>query len=319
MFCQASKTICCSLDDKLRFSMVQRSCILCKHNNLQVISDQVRDSKKHGVVRCLKCEHVQLHPIPSPEEDKIFYDKDLQNKNIKYYGSIEDHRKKSIDDTLRRWKLVQKITPKKGKILEIGAGHGFFVELAHNSGFKITGIEISKEKREMAKKVTKAEILDIDINFQEPNVKNFDTIVLFHVLEHITNPFTFLKKIRNMLKPQGKIVVEVPNCDDFQLELNDAYRNFYWQRAHLHYFTPKILKSVLNRSGFKTEIMGVQRYSIENMFSWKLTNKPQLNEPTYSLPKPFEWIEQSYKSHLEKKLKCDTLVAIGTNPKTNNA
>ena len=149
---------------------------------------------------------MQLYPTPSPEEDRIFYDKDLQNKNIKYYGSIEDHRKKSIDDTLRRWELVQKITPKKGKILEIGAGHGFFVELAHKNNFKITGIEISKEKRNMAKKVTEAEILDIDINFQEPNIKDFDTIVMFHVLEHITNPFTFLKKIRDMLKPQGKIV-----------------------------------------------------------------------------------------------------------------
>ena len=298
--------------------MKNQSCTLCKHKDLHIISNRVRDSNRHKVLKCLGCGHVQLYPTPSPEEDKIFYDKDLQNKNIKYYGSIEDHRKKSIDDTLRRWKLVQKITPKRGKILEIGSGHGFFVELAHNNNFKITGIEISKEKRNMSKKVTDAEILDIDINFQELDIKDFDTIVMFHVLEHITNPFPFLKKIRNMLKPQGKIVVEVPNCNDFQLDLNDAYRNFYWQRAHLHYFTPKILKKALNKTGFKTEIIGVQRYSIENMFSWKLTNKPQLNEPTYNLPKLYEWIELTYKNHLEKKLKCDTLVAIGINPKTNN-
>ena len=65
---------------------------------------------------------------------------------------LKDHRKKSIDDTLRRWELVQKITPKKGKILEIGAGHGFFVELAHNSGFRITGIEIFQGKKRDGKK-----------------------------------------------------------------------------------------------------------------------------------------------------------------------
>jgi 2-polyprenyl-3-methyl-5-hydroxy-6-metoxy-1,4-benzoquinol methylase len=299
--------------------MKRQSCTLCKNEKFDIISNKVRDSKKHKVLKCLGCGHIQINPIPSPKEDKIFYDKDLQNKNIKYYGNIEDHRKKSIDDTFRRWELIQKITPKKGKILEIGAGHGFFVELAHNNNFKITGIEISKEKRKMAKKITKAEILDIDINFQEPNIKNFDTIVLFHVLEHIANPFTFLKKIKTLLKPHGKIVVEVPNYEDFQLDLNNAYRNFYWQRAHLHYFTPKILKKILNKTGFKTKIIGVQRYSIENMFSWKLTNKPQLNEPTHSLPKPYEWIELTYKNYLEKKLKCDTILAIGVNSETKKA
>ena len=310
---QISKTICCSLDDKLRFTLVQRLCILCKHGNLKTISGQVRDSKKHGIVKCQKCKHVQLYPIPTPEEDKKFYDKDLQNKNIRYYGSIEDHRKKSIDDTIRRLELIQKITPKKSKVLEIGAGHGFFVELAHKRGFDITGIEISQEKRAMAKKVTKAKILDIDINFQMPNLENLDLVVMFHVLEHIVDPISFLKKIKKLLKPGGKLVVEVPNCDDFQLTLNDAYKNFYWQRAHIHYFTPKILKKVLNAAGFKAEIMGVQRYSIENMLSWRLTNKPQLNDPTYSLPKPYDWIEKSYKEHLEKNLKCDTLIAVGIN------
>ncbi|TLX79680.1 MAG: class I SAM-dependent methyltransferase [Thaumarchaeota archaeon] len=214
---------------------------------------------------------------------------------------------------MRRWRLVQKITPKNGKILEIGSGHGFFLEMMHKNGFDITGIEISKEKRNMSKKVTKAKILNIDINFQIPNLSKLDVIVMFQVLEHIADPVIFLKKIRKLLKPKGKIVVEVPNCDDFQLKLNKAYREFYWQRAHIHYFTPKILKNIFTLTGLKTEILGVQRYSIENMFNWKLANKPQLNEPTYSLPKPYEWIEKTYKGYLEKKLKCDTLIVIGTN------
>ena len=315
MFFQVSKTICCSHDDELRFRMIRRSCILCKYDNLKVISGQVRDSKKHKIVKCLKCEHIQLYPIPTPEDDKKFYDKDLQNKNIKYYGNIEDHRKKSIDDSIRRLELIRKTTPKKSKVLEIGSGHGFFVESAHKGSFDITGIEISEEKRAMAKKVTSAEILDIDINFQTPNLENLDLVVMFHVLEHIVDPISFLKKIKKLLKPKGKLIVEVPNCDDFQLGLNISYKNFYWQRAHIHYFTPKILRKVFNAAGFKTEITGVQRYSIENMLSWKLTNKPQLNDPTYSLPKPYDWIEKSYKQHLEKNLKCDTLVAIGTNSK----
>jgi 2-polyprenyl-3-methyl-5-hydroxy-6-metoxy-1,4-benzoquinol methylase len=291
--------------------MKDKSCIICKYSKFDQISSRVRDSIKHKIFKCKKCAHVQLYPVPTPSEDKKFYDKDMQNRNINFYGSIEDHRRKSIDDTIRRVDLVRKHTPKNGRILEIGSGHGFFVDMMHLKKYDITGIEISIEKRIMSKKVTKVKILDVDINSKSLDIGNFDTIVMFHVLEHIRDPIKFLQKVKKLLKSNGKLIVEVPNCDDFQLELNKSYKDFYWQRAHLHYFTPKNLKRVLFLAGFKTEILGVQRYSIENMFSWKLTNKPQLNEPTYSLPKPYDWVEKAYKHNLEKNLKCDTIIAIG--------
>jgi len=293
--------------------MKNTSCAICKYSKFDQISSRVRDSIKHKILKCKKCGHVQLYPVPTPSEDKKFYDRDMQNKNINFYGSIEDHRRKDIHDTIRRVNLVVKFIPKNGKILEIGSGHGFFVEMMHKKKYDITGIEISIEKRIMSRKVTKVKILDVDINTQSLDIGNFDTIVMFHVLEHIRDPISFLKKEKKLLKPTGKLIVEVPNCNDFQLELNKSYKDFYWQRAHLHYFTPKNLKGVFSHAGFNAKILGVQRYSIENMFSWRLTNKPQLNEPTYSLPKPYEWIEKSYKHNLEKNLKCDTIIAIGTN------
>ena len=48
------------------------------------------------------------------------------------------------------------------------------------------------------------------------------------------------------------------------------------------------------------------------MFNWKITNKPQLKNPTYSLSKEYKWIEKYYKHNLERKLIFDTLIAIGT-------
>lgn len=290
---------------------MKASCTICKYRKFDKISSRVRDSTNHKIIKCRKCKHVQIYPIPSIDEDKEFYDKDMQNKNINFYGSIEDHRRISVVDTTRRSIFVNKLTPKNGRILEIGSGHGFFVGAMHKKKYNITGIEISIEKRTMAKKVTKAKILDIDLNHDVLDIGKFDTIVMFHVLEHIADPISFLKKIRSLLKPGGKIIIEVPNCDDFQLELNRSYRDFYWQRAHLQYFSPKTLKKILSLSGLSSKIIGIQRYSVENMFSWKLTNKPSLISPAFDLPKPYEWIEKPYKNKLEKELKCDTIMAIG--------
>jgi hypothetical protein len=67
----------------------------------------------------------------------------------------------------------------------------------------------------------------------------------------------------------------------------------------------------LNKAGFTSKIFGVQRYSIENMISWKLSGKPQLNEPAYNLKKPYDWIDGIYKKNIEKSLKCDTIICIG--------
>ena len=46
------------------------------------------------------------------------------------------------------------------------------------------------------------------------------------------------------------------------------------------------------------------------MINWKLTNKPQIDLPTYDLGGTHEWIEKHYKKTLEKSLKCDTIMAF---------
>ena len=291
--------------------MIKKKCILCKNEKFQLISKKTRDSKKHKIIRCLKCDHIQLFPVPTLNEDKKFYDENLQSKNINDVGSIKRARRKMMPDNTRRAELVSKIITKRSRILEIGSGHGFFLDIMKKNGYDITGFEISKEKRKYSKKVTKVPVLDININEKIPTVKPFDIVVLFHTLEHIIDPVILLKNIKKLLKPKGKVLVEVPNCDDFHLGLNKFYKEFYWERAHIHYFNSKSLKTVINLGGFKgIKITGVQRYSIENFFHWRLKNKPQMENPTYSLSGELNWLDESYKKYLERNLICDTLISI---------
>lgn len=285
-------------------------CCLCHYDKNELISKTVRDSKTHRVFKCKKCKHIQLFPIPSLTEEKNFYDNNLQDKNINFFGGIKENRIKSLEDTLRRVEFIKKQIPKNGKILEIGSGHGFFLEQMEKLNYKITGIEISSEKRKMAKRITNAKILSIDLINHEIDIKNFDMIVMFHVLEHLSKPSEFLKKISLLLKSKGKIILEVPNSNDFQLSINPDYKKFYWQRAHLHYFNPKTLNLVIKKAGLNSKIIGIQRYSIENMFNWKFTKKPQLYKPTFELSATTKWIDDFYKYKLEKDLKSDTIIAI---------
>jgi len=63
--------------------------------------------------------------------------------------------------------------------------------------------------------------------------KKFDVITLFHVLEHIKNPVKTLADLRTYLKADGTLIVEIPNADDFLLQINKNYKDFFWQRASL--------------------------------------------------------------------------------------
>ncbi|RJQ28876.1 class I SAM-dependent methyltransferase [Candidatus Parcubacteria bacterium] len=290
---------------------MQKICVFCNHKQFGFVSKTVRDSEKHKVIKCKNCGHVQLFPIPTINDDKHFYDNNLQQKNISISINLKEIEKKSKADTNRRTELIKKLTPKNGSVLEIGSGYGFFLEKMRRGGYKAVGIEVSKERRRFARKITTAEVLDINLNSTSLDIGQFNTIVMFHVLEHIANPIQFLKNIRRLLKNNGKLVIEVPNIRDLQLKHNDYYRGWYWQRAHIHYFSPIILTKILKESGFKKIILqGTQRYSLENMFHWKLINKPQLENPAYSLSQEYNWLENSYKKYLEKKLLCDTIIAV---------
>lgn len=287
-----------------------KTCILCNGQNFNLISPRVRDSKKYKIIKCKKCSHVQLYPIPKLEDEKKFYDENLQYKNIGDVGSTKRAYNKMKIDNYRRVELISNLTPKHGSILELGSGHGFFLD-AMKKNYDIVGIEVSKAKRKISKKVTSVKVLDIDIIQKIPDIGHFDTIVFFQVLEHISNPVNFLKNCKKLLKPTGKIVAEVPNLDDFQLKLNDSYRKFYWQLAHINYFTPKTLKNVFCNSGLKhTKIFGCQRYSLENMIYWRQNKQPQIDCPSFNLPKYLDWLELFYKNNLVKSLKCDTIISI---------
>lgn len=66
-----------------------------------------------------------------------------------------------------------------------------------------------------------------------------------HVLEHLSNPLECLKKIRNILAPNGVMYIEVPDSQDIAPSLSRFYHH-----EHLLYFTNQILNSYLRSSGF---------------------------------------------------------------------
>ncbi len=281
-------------------------CILCESKDYQAVAPQTRDSDQR-IIKCQKCSHIQIFPLPKTADENKFYNEDEQTRLLYKNIDIEEFEKRASFDTQRRIGLIENNFKRNISILDIGCGYGFFIKLAKDAGFNATGLEVSKERREIAQKVTGEKILPRAIQGKNKSGKKYDVITLFHVLEHIKNPIELARDLKTYLKPNGTIIIEVPNANDYLLTLNRNYKDFFWQRAHISYFTPETINEVLKKAGHKNvKIIGIQRYSFQNALNWISRGKPQLQNPKYGASK-FKLIESIYKNFLAKNLICDTL------------
>jgi 2-polyprenyl-3-methyl-5-hydroxy-6-metoxy-1,4-benzoquinol methylase len=135
-------------------------------------------------------------------------------------------------------------------ILDIGCGFGFSLMALKNLGYtNLTGIEISKEQSDIAKKNGFNVILTSDtIKWLTESSSSFDFIILFDVLEHlpVENQIDFLRGIFNALKPNGKLLLTVPNANAV---LNGRWR--YNDYTHYSSFTEHSLYFVLKNAQFE--------------------------------------------------------------------
>lgn len=198
-------------------------------------------------------------------------------------------------------------------VLEIGASDGLFLKILKDRlpNLKVSAVETDditlKSRMEVVGKDNSYSSLDELI---EKN-RRFDMICFFHVFEHIKEVSEFLEKIKKLLAPNGKVLIEVPSLDDPLLSIyhSKVYEKFYFQKQHPFVYSASSLERTLEKSGFSTiKTIPYQRYGLENHISWMVNKKPG-GDSFYN--KIFAPIEKKYKQILEENGKTDTVFWIG--------
>ncbi|MCU1275097.1 MAG: Methyltransferase type 11, partial [Bryobacterales bacterium] len=76
-------------------------------------------------------------------------------------------------------------------------------------------------------------------------------VTMFHVLEHVPDPQHYLQEARTLLRPNGRLIVQVPNAACWQFVLLGRAWNGVDAPRHLHLFRDADLEKLLERSGFE--------------------------------------------------------------------
>ncbi|MCF4995123.1 methyltransferase domain-containing protein [Pseudomonas syringae] len=147
------------------------------------------------------------------DANKLSYDADYQNEQA-HSAQFQQHLN-DVESVLARHF-------KGRELIEIGCGKGYFLEMLRGLGYAITGIDPSYEG-------DNADV--IKAPFTRELGLSADAIVLRHVLEHISDPVSFLAEM-GAANRGGQIYIEVP-CFDWIVEHNAWFDVFY---EHVNYF-----------------------------------------------------------------------------------
>ncbi len=148
-------------------------------------------------------------------------------------------------------KLVEKSTSlKSGKILDIGTGTGYFLNVMKENGWQATGTEKSKEAREFAKKEFDLDVLSTE-NIYLLKEKSFDVITLWHVLEHIHRINENMDLFHKLLMEKGKLIIAVPNHSSYDAKHYKQYWAAWDVPRHIWHFAPEQMEKLGEKHKFK--------------------------------------------------------------------
>jgi 2-polyprenyl-3-methyl-5-hydroxy-6-metoxy-1,4-benzoquinol methylase len=152
----------------------------------------------------------------------------------------------------RKLGLIERLHQGKGSILDIGCGTGEFLDACSRAGWAATGIEPSPEASQFA---IKNYGLDIRNEAALKGLKDgsYDVISLWHVLEHVPHLNERISEIKRLLKPQGHLIVAVPNCSSKDAIRYGADWAAYDVPRHLYHFTPKDIRTLFKKHGMQVK------------------------------------------------------------------
>jgi len=167
---------------------------------------------KFNYYKCEQCDLIYLWPIPINLNDyypKQYYAVPDTIDQLETKAEVEQYKV----DIVRRFAT-------SGRLLEIGSSFGSFLLLAKKAGFTVEAIEMDTRCCRFLKDVVGIKAF----NCHDPSIvlkygEKYDVITLWHVIEHMPDPWTILDMIARSLLPGGILVIAAPNPNAFQFKV----------------------------------------------------------------------------------------------------
>lgn len=209
----------------------------------------------YDIIACAGCGFAHAIPLPTPEaleqEYASAYYAETKPTYLQDAGRDQAWARLFQDDRLD---AIERALGRKGKLIEIGSGPGYFLEGAAMRGWDATGIEPSVQAASFSQQRGLTVHNRTFSDALAHGLPNADVIAATNVLEHIPNPIETLEAAARLLKPGGIACITVPNdFNPLQRVAQLGKGQPEWWLApphHLNYFDFASLEDLLRRVGF---------------------------------------------------------------------
>lgn len=209
----------------------------------------------YNIYKCNNCGFAQVRPVLKVTDIREIYTNFGHNDvNIKSLSDIELSEKEYPNSTLDAERIVKKVIQynilNRRKVLDIGAGYGFFTKEFLKNGFLVDAIELAENEQRIFKELNS--FTPHRCTFEEYNTSDtYTTILMSQILEHVRDPEEWIKKSNNLLEKGGLLVLALPHFDSIFRYILQKREPFICPPFHLNYFNKKSLTVLLKRNGFK--------------------------------------------------------------------
>lgn len=186
-------------------------------------------NQEYGYLETRPKPELSLLPNYYKSEDYISHSDSKRNLFEKSYHLV---RKIALKHKVS---FINSISSSNKNLLDIGCGTGDFLRAAQKHQWHVTGIEPNQSARNIANQKTKQRVFDTD-QLLKLDTHTFDVITLWHVFEHLSNPESQIKQLKRLLKPNGILLIAVPNYKSFDAIHYKRFWAAFDVPRHLYHF-----------------------------------------------------------------------------------
>ena len=198
--------------------------------------------KQENLHLCKDCKLVFDTRIPD-KETLVNHYKQYSRKD--YNSPVTITRYKELLEKFEKFR-------KHNRILDLGCGVGYFLEVAKENNWEVYGTEYTIEAIEICKQKG-IKMIEGDFPTSASGLSEFDIVTSFEVIEHIGEPFTHIREAYKVLRKGGLFYLTTPNFNSLNSKILKNKWNVICFPEHLMYFNSSSLKRILNRNGFEVK------------------------------------------------------------------
>jgi SAM-dependent methyltransferase len=233
------------------------ACLVCGSDRAALLFLQTdrlyhTTTREFAVVRCERCGLARLDPRPSPEELRQYYPEGYWfTPGGGTAGRMEEaYRRAVLRDHIRFVEDALGHSSARGPLLDMGSGGGLFLGILRARGFRGIGLDVSPRAASVAWRLQGVPSICALPERAPLRPGAFAAITMFHVLEHLPDPRACLTAARDLLAPDGRLIIQVPNEASWQSRMLGRRWNGLDVPRHLFDYRDVDLEKLLHSCGF---------------------------------------------------------------------